>query len=183
MALLPIEISPRGMRLIRFTFNEGRLRVKKKKTGVFCASLKLTRYSYSVTPPYRITRFALFTNFLFSVSFFSFSYFLSHISDIATKFTRRILARLSLLSFDARFDAARLHTAASNSRKTNYKWRMDTRLHDSRDRLVTGLPSPSGHSRFDLRSSVVICDMWILVSRATRTLAYIACSCDHNLVC
>lgn len=30
-----IEISPRGMRLIRFTFNEGRLGVKKKRPPFF----------------------------------------------------------------------------------------------------------------------------------------------------
>lgn len=44
-----------------------------------------------------------------------------------------------------------VHIVASNSRKTNYKWRTGTRLLDSRDGFVTGLPSPFGHSRFDLR--------------------------------
>lgn len=58
-----------------------------------------------------------------------------------------VTKRISLVGSYSRWH---VHVIASNSRKTNYKWRTGTRLLDSRDRFVIGLPSLFGHLRFDL---------------------------------
>lgn len=79
----------------------------------------------------------------------------------ATKFMRHILARFStspptrLQRFSLVANCSRhVRVAASNSRKTNYKWRTATRLLDSRDVLVTGLASFPTRS-FDIRPAPV----------------------------
>jgi len=77
-----------------------------------------------------------------------------------------VTERISLVCSCSRWH---VRIVASNSRKTNYKWRTGTRLLDSRDGFVTGLPSLFGHSRFDLRPLSVT---WYVYWISSDTLAW-----------